>query len=212
MAHDERVLTAFLAGDLDPTAAAAFDRHLLGCDACWTAVHEDRRARDALDFLREPAPARLADAVRHAVEAVPARRRAQRRLARTAAIGMAAALVVFGGLFAAGGLRSPPGDPPAIAAVLAAARHRSTPVAPPDLVMEHLVVNGHAVVLARSAKAFPMPAGGHALDSTEHAPWIATRGDLHLLCFSRPAPALLAGAVSATELTSIARALGLQSN
>src|SRR5215469_14824696 len=77
--HD-RVLAAFLAGELDPPEARRWDEHLLECERCWRAVREDRVGRQAAQVLRQPAPPRLADRVAFAVEmAASARTAAPRR-------------------------------------------------------------------------------------------------------------------------------------
>jgi anti-sigma factor RsiW len=65
--HD-RLVKAFLAGDLGPADARRFDEHLLECEACWRGVREDRAGRQAAELLRQPAPAGLADRVAFAVE------------------------------------------------------------------------------------------------------------------------------------------------
>jgi len=44
--HD-RLLAAFLAGDLGPAQARRWDEHLLECERCWQAVREDRAGRAA---------------------------------------------------------------------------------------------------------------------------------------------------------------------
>jgi anti-sigma factor RsiW len=78
--HDDRLLAAFLAGDLDPGAARRWDEHLLACERCWRAVREDRAGRQAAQILRQPSPAGLADRVAFAVEvATAARAGAQRQ-------------------------------------------------------------------------------------------------------------------------------------
>ncbi|MBA3653174.1 MAG: hypothetical protein H0W70_03155 [Actinobacteria bacterium] len=212
MSHSERTLAAFLVGDLDPVDAAEYDRHILECDACWTAVHEDRRGRDRLDTLREPAPARLADAVRQRVEAAAARRPQPRRPARIVATVVCVTVIVLAGAVTATRVGGPHRDPAVLASVVAAAADRSGVALPSGVTLDRLVVDGHAVVLARSAALFPMPPGGHPVNDADHAPWIAARGEVNLLCFSRPTPALLAGRVPAAELTGLARALGLQSS
>src|SRR5262245_41390461 len=80
--HD-RLLAAFLAGDLDPADAQRWDEHLLECEACWRAVREDRAGRQAAQVLRRPAPAGLADRVAFAVEvAATGRTAAPQRTAR----------------------------------------------------------------------------------------------------------------------------------
>src|SRR5215813_9621286 len=65
--HD-RLLTAFLAGQLDPALARRWDDHLLECERCWQAVREDRAGRLAAQLLRQPPPPGLADRVAFAVE------------------------------------------------------------------------------------------------------------------------------------------------
>jgi anti-sigma factor RsiW len=83
--HDDRVLTAFLAGDLDPAEARRWDEHLLDCEQCWRAVREDRAGRRAAQLLRQPAPTGLADRVAFAVEvAAAASAGAQRQSSRAA--------------------------------------------------------------------------------------------------------------------------------
>jgi anti-sigma factor RsiW len=82
--HDQhhRLLTAFLAGDLDPAKARRCDEHLLECERCWRAVREDRAGRQAAQVLRQPAPPGLADQVAFAVEVAAAARAAARRQPR----------------------------------------------------------------------------------------------------------------------------------
>ncbi len=53
--HD-RLLAAFLAGDLDAAEVRRWDEHLLECERCWRAVREDRAGRQAAQVLRQPAP------------------------------------------------------------------------------------------------------------------------------------------------------------
>src|SRR5215472_974624 len=65
--HD-RLLAAFLAGDLDSAASRGWDEHLLECEQCWRAVREDRAGRQAAGLLRQPAPDGLVDRVTFAVE------------------------------------------------------------------------------------------------------------------------------------------------
>ena len=76
--HD-RLLAAFLAGELDPAEARRWDEHLLECEACWRAVREDRAGRQAGQVLRQPAPPGLADRVAFAVEVAAAGRTAAPR-------------------------------------------------------------------------------------------------------------------------------------
>jgi len=78
--HDRRhrLLTAFLAGKLDPAGAPRWDEHLLECEQCWRAVREDRAGRQAAHVLCQPAPSGLADRVAFAVELAAAADTAQR--------------------------------------------------------------------------------------------------------------------------------------
>jgi hypothetical protein len=76
--HD-RVLAAFLAGELGPAEAQWWDEHLLECERCWRAVREDRAGRLAVQVLRQPAPPGLADRVAFAVEMAAAARTAAPR-------------------------------------------------------------------------------------------------------------------------------------
>ncbi len=114
--HD-RLLTAFLAGELGPADAPRWDEHLLECEACWRAVREDRAGRQAAQVLRQSPPAGLADRVAFAVEVAAAARTAAPRQARqgirarrarqgrrlhwrlagagTVAVGLVATLMVF---------------------------------------------------------------------------------------------------------------------
>ena len=79
--HDryDRLLTTFLAGELDPAEARRWDEHLLECETCWRAVREERAGRQAAQVLRQPAPAGLADRVAFAVEVAAAGQTAARR-------------------------------------------------------------------------------------------------------------------------------------
>src|SRR5215472_8954428 len=127
----ERVLKAFLAGDLSRADARQFDEHLLECETCWRAVREDLASRRAVQLLRRPAPPGLADRVAFAVElaasARPAGRRPARRVGRVrwrlAGIGVLSLGVlgtVIAVLLPAG--RGTPAVPAAVAAVARYAR------------------------------------------------------------------------------------------
>jgi anti-sigma factor RsiW len=82
--HDrhDRLLAAFLAGELDAAEARRWDEHLLECEACWRAVREDRAGRQAAQVLRQPAPPGLADRVTFAVEMAAVARAAAPQRAR----------------------------------------------------------------------------------------------------------------------------------
>jgi anti-sigma factor RsiW len=79
--HD-RLLAAFLAGELNPAEARRWDEHLLECERCWRAVREDRVGRQAAELLRQPAPPGLADRVTFAVEVAAAARAVAQRQSR----------------------------------------------------------------------------------------------------------------------------------
>src|SRR6266581_5581458 len=79
--HD-RLLAAFLAGELNPADARRWDEHLLACERCWRAVREDRAGHQAAQLLRQPAPPGLADRVAFAVEVAAAGRTAAQQPAR----------------------------------------------------------------------------------------------------------------------------------
>jgi len=82
--HDrhDRMLTAFLTGDLGPAEARRWDEHLLECERCWRAVRGDRAGGQAARLLRQPAPPGLADRVAFAVEMAAAARTAAQPQAR----------------------------------------------------------------------------------------------------------------------------------
>jgi hypothetical protein len=70
-------------------------------------------------------------------------------------------------------------------------------------------LDGTRVVLARSAVPFPMPEHGVALGRGPGEPWLARRGAMSLLCFSRPEHVMVAGRLPPSKLLSFARGLGL---
>jgi Putative zinc-finger len=71
--HDpERAAATYLAGELHARQRERFERHLLGCDACWGEVQAARRGRALGESLRELAPQRLRERVRGSVAAASA--------------------------------------------------------------------------------------------------------------------------------------------
>jgi anti-sigma factor RsiW len=158
--HDRghRLLAAFLAGDLSPADARAWDEHLLACEQCWRAVREDRAGRQAAHLLRQPPPPGLADRVRFAVELAgagttsrPRPRRGMRLRGRwlAAVAALAAAVAVIAAVLLPRGTETP-AMPAAVAVVaryaqqLPAARHSGPrpggPGAPAEV--------GHPVTMA----------------------------------------------------------------
>lgn len=125
--HDagRRLLAAFLAGDLSPADARAWDEHLLACERCWRAVREDRAGRQAAQLLREPPPPGLADRVRFAVELAAAgtiapsrpRRGMRPRWRWLAGTGVIAATVAVAVAVLLPGGRETPAMPAAVAVV-----------------------------------------------------------------------------------------------
>lgn len=164
MSCPEQRLVAFLAGELSEDEARQFDVHLLSCEACWTAVQEDRQGRAALLRLREQVPSDLADRVAMAITVgadraqaglPPAvatsapRRHGPRRAGGSSGrhvrrfvvplLSLAAAVSIALGVWAGVGGRGQP-EPPQLAMVLAAARSMSpshTAGAGPSLVSGH---------------------------------------------------------------------------
>jgi hypothetical protein len=141
--HDrhDRLLGAFLAGEMDAAEACRWDEHLLECEQCWRAVREDRAGRQAAGLLRQPAPPGLADRVGLAVElaaAGPRSRHQARARVRprwrwlagagtgTLAVGLAVTVIV---LLLPGGR---PGVPAAVAAVARYADAVSPPARPQE--------------------------------------------------------------------------------
>jgi len=74
MDNHDRLLSAFLAGELSLEAARRWDEHLLECERCWRAVREDWAGKQAAQLMRQPVPSGLADRVAFAVEVAAAER------------------------------------------------------------------------------------------------------------------------------------------
>jgi anti-sigma factor RsiW len=233
--HD-RLLAAFLAGDLDPADARRWDEHLLECERCWRAVREDRAGRQAAELLRQPAPAGLADRVRFAVELAAAGTASRRprhgvRLrwhwlagSGALAVGLAVTLVV---LLLPGGRASLP------APVAAVARYAQTvppparqpepgpgrPAAPVEvgrpvtltaggqrIVVRTWRLGGTEVVVAVSGLPFPMPSGAQGASGGGMA-WTAQAGKLGLYCLNGRTSELVAAPVPVAELAGLAARL-----
>jgi len=172
--HD-RLLSAFLAGDLDLADARRWDEHLLECEQCWRAVREDRDGRLAARLLRQPAPAAMPERIRFAVEvaaaAGPAAQRNERpgrrsrRWARarvrprwrwlagagTLAAGLAVTVIV---------LALPAGRASVPAAVAAVARYAETIPAPARQPQPH---RGHRAAPVEVGRPVTMTAGGQRI-------------------------------------------------
>jgi len=229
----ERLLSRFLAGDLDRAATRQWDEHLLDCEQCWRAVREDRAGRQAAELLRRPVPAGLADRVRFAVELAAASgapsRRGPRGLAHwhwaagagALAAGLAVALVVF---LLPGGRGS---VSPAVAAVARYAEEvppqgsqlgtvpgpgvRPVEVGRPvrvmaggqPIVMRIWRLGRFEAVVAVSTRPFLMPPGGQGRAGGGMA-WSARLGKLGLYCINGGRSELVAAAMPAAELARLA--------
>lgn len=205
MTHDDRHVVAFLNGELSEGDEQAFDQHLLGCEACWRAVREDRAGRLALDLLRNPPAAGLADWVTASVQLADRapgtiqsgrRRRWPRRPAAAVAAAVAVVAVLGGALgWALGGPSA--GDPPQIAGVVAMMH----PAAAGDAALQDgervdlggqsmtvraYRVHGSVVLVATSARAFPIPSSSHLIDGSSSTAWMAAQGPVSMYGVNRP--------------------------
>jgi hypothetical protein len=213
MTCNEQHIVAYLAGDLDPDGAADFERHLLRCESCWSAVRDDRKGRELAEQLRTLAPSGLRDRVRANIELAAATAPSRRKLpVRKLAAIAAVAVVVAGGAFF--GLHRS-GDPAVVSDVLAMAGHHargSSTVRVYDgrrVRISMYEMHGTPVVLARSTDPFPMPAHAMPLRGVRGEPWIASRDGMTMLCLSQPSHVLLAGHMPPADLLDFARGLGL---
>jgi hypothetical protein len=233
---DEARIVAFLNGKLSGPDEQAFDEHLLNCEACWRAVREDQLGRLALQQLRVPAPAGLADRVTGFVglagqpEAHPPARRARlgprgrRRMGQVAAAG-ALALAVLGGMLGWALQGRSASDPPQIAKVVAMVSPKvadSSALRSGEqfdfggqlLIVRSFRVEGVITVVATSARPFPMPASSHLITGSSFTAWMATRGALAMYGVNRPAGDIngsmfLVAAMPVAQLPQVAARLHL---
>ncbi len=210
MVHEDR-LVPYLAGDLDAKQAKAFEAHLVDCDDCWQAVSQDRRGRALAEGLRELAPASLRDRVRMAVEADTGQGQRPRR--RRSRVGAGLAVVAFAVVVAAWAatVAGPSPEPASVAAVVDAARQPVPPAsvvaAGETVILERARLDGREVTVGRATVAFPMPAGASESGDGLDAVWVAKRGDLTVVCLSKPANLLLAADLPAERLIAWGRQL-----
>jgi len=234
--HD-RLLAAFLAGELNPADARRWDEHLLECERCWRAVREDRAGRQAAQLLRQPAPPGLADRVAFAVELAAAgtiahqRRRHRMRLGWRWLVGAGAVAAAVAAAVAGllpGGRES--GSMPA--AVAAVARYADTvPAAahpgpgPGGLAVP--VEVGHPVTVAAGGQrmvlrtwrlgrveavvavsAQPFPMPARARSMTGPGmAWTARLGNISLYCRNGHTSELVAAPVPQAQLAALAARL-----
>ena len=217
MRHDETTLVAFLDGSLSRARTEAFDRHLLECTECWTAVLEDQRGQLALAQLNDAAPPELGDAISLAIGLQPAAAKPHPRRRLRVLVGSATAAVLIAiTILTAYTVNAPPSPHDSFSAVtqLAAAssptRGRGRLVTLDGrqvLAVAHRVPAGTALVLM-STGPLSMPANARPYGRTGNA-WAATRGRVRILCITTGRSSLLAGQVPLRQLSALAQRLGL---
>jgi hypothetical protein len=233
--HD-RLLGAFLAGDLDPAQARQWDEHLLGCERCWSAAREDRAGRQAAGLLHRAAPPGLADRVAFAVEmaaaghpgdrpgrARPGGWRAWRRLAGAAAVAAGLALTLLAVLLPG----HPAGSVPA--AVAAVARYAQAvpppgreppggPGTPVQVGRPETLTAGSQRITVRvwklggteavvATSGQQFPMPSGAQDGTGGMAWQMRLGRLGLYCVNGPRSELVAAPVPDAELAALVASL-----
>jgi anti-sigma factor RsiW len=215
MAHDEATVVAYLTGELDAAGTERLERHLVDCDRCWAAVAQDLTGRAAAESLRELAPPVLRDRIRFAVqgETGPVGRTASRRSRRAA---VAFLLMLVAGAVPVGlgavGRRTHPSDPASVAAVvrlagagagLEAAPAKRLTVDGRGISVTSLDDRGIPVLVARSDRPFPMAVAATPMFRVD-SPWVASRGQLNLVCVNWPHPVLVAAHAPADQLINLA--------
>lgn len=217
MRHDETTLLAFLDGRLSRSQAEAFDRHLLECTECWTAVLEDQRGRLALEQLQDVAPSELGDAIALAIglesHSAQPRQRTRLRILTGSALGVALITIT---LLIAFNVNTPPSPHDSFSAVTRLAEASSRSRSRGGLVrlegrqvsaVAHRVPAGTALVLT-STGPLSMPANARPYGHDGNA-WAATRGRVRILCITTGRSSLLAGQVPLRQLSALAQRLGL---
>jgi hypothetical protein len=232
MTNHELPLVAFLAGDLDLTAARAVDEHLLACDQCWLVVREDRVGRAVAGRLRAPTDPGLADRIRLTVALAPLPKPgrpiqwARAHIAGVAAVTavVAVALTVLTVVAVRPQHRAPGRDSAALRQVVALA----TELPPADggssagavaldaphavraggqtLMVQTYAFDGRAALIATSPRPFAAPADAR-MTTGSGMPWAVARGSITIYC--PRADVLLAGRASAEALATLAHVLHL---
>jgi len=234
--HD-RMLAAFVAGDLGMADARRWDEHLLECERCWRAVREDGDARRAAERLRLPPPPGLADQVRFAVELAaaagtspcqPGRRRGSPTWVRLAVGGAAVvAFLVVALVFVPSAGHG--GVPPTVAAVARYARALPPPgtplpvAVPPGRPAEvghqvSVTAGGHRITLRTwrlggveavvATSSHPFPMPPGARGASGTGmAWSARLGTVQLYCVNGRQSELVAAPVPAAELARLAARL-----
>ena len=170
MRHSETTLVAFLDGSLPRAQAEEFDRHLLECTECWTAVLEDQRGRLALERLNDPAPGELGDAISLAIGVQYAATEHHPRRGVRVLVGSATAAVLIAvTLLIASNVNAPPSPRDGFSAVAQLAAASSPARGRGHLVMlegrrvlavAHRVPAGTALVLTSTGPlSMPTPLG-----------------------------------------------------
>lgn len=234
--HD-RMLDAFLSGDLEKADARQWDEHLLDCEQCWRAVREDRDARRAAERLRQPTPPGLADRVRFAVELAAAaetcprqqdhRRGSLKRAPLAAGGAVTAALAILALVFLPSARH--PAMPPAVAAVARYAQAlpppgqqewvTGSPGRPVEVGRQVSVMAGGQRITLRiwrlasieavvAISSRPFPMPPGARGASGTGmAWSARLGTVELYCLNGQQSELVAAPVSAAELARMAARL-----
>jgi hypothetical protein len=233
--HDghQRLLGAFLAGELNPADAPRWDEHLLECEQCWRAVREDRAGRQAAQLLRQPPSPGLADRVRFAVEVAAAGtvarqrprhgvRRRWRWLAATGAL--AATMAITVAVLLPGGRETgtmsaavaavaryaqavPPGRGPGRPGAPVEVGHPVTVAAGGQQMVLRVWRLGHVeAVVAVSGQPFPMPARAQGVTGLGMT-WTTRLGRISLYCRNGPTSELVAAPLPQAQLTALAARL-----
>lgn len=238
MRHDpERSAALFLGGAMSSQDREEFSRHLLGCADCWSEVDQARRGRSLAESGRTAAPAALRERVRGLVEAeylgaepAAVRRANRRRWLVPAGVPVAAAAVIALVISLSGGTTEPPSLREAVADFSAQqlpgdqlpdqkapdlSELNLQPIGAGGGSYAGLDVDGYAyrdpagrrIVLYLSDQPFPEAPGAQRL-AGEDGPWVATRGDVIVLCARVPHALLVVGQDDAL-VRSAASALGV---
>lgn len=213
----------FLGGAMSVADREAFSGHLLSCADCWREVDQARRGRSLAESMRTAAPAALRDHVRGLVDAeslgspapVAAWSRSRRRWLLPVGLLVAAAAVLTLILSFGGGTTEPPSLRLAVADFTAQqlpgaqlpdqrapdlSQLALQPVGAGGGTYAGLEVDGYAyrdpagrrVVIYLSDEPFPEAPGAQRLAGAD-GPWVATRGDVILLCARLPHALLVVG-------------------
>ncbi len=213
MKHDaERAAASYLSGETRGRRRAAFERHIVECEDCWSEVQLGRAGRSLAESGRELAPQEIREQVRSVIAATPMPRRAWRPRWGTAILALMAL-----GLASAGYMSLQSRNQPAVIDAVLADYHKGPAVAQriePKLparlgdlrymtsysgtlaeldVVVHAYrdPSGHKVVVYQAARTFPVADG--AEHSGDGRTWTAATNGAVLFCADDPVPSLVVG-------------------